>query len=95
LSLAGIPLTGGFMAKFYMIKAALGQSLWLALFALLMAAVSIYYYFRVIQAMYFKPVAQSDPLAFDNGFTGMLLGVAVLVIVLGVFPEWLIGCLYF
>ena len=95
LSLAGIPLTGGFMAKFYMIKAALGQSLWLALFALLMAAVSIYYYFRVIQAMYFKPVAQSDPLAFDNGFTGMLLGVALLVIVLGVFPEWLIGCLYF
>jgi NADH-quinone oxidoreductase subunit N len=95
LSLAGIPLTGGFMAKFYMLKAALGQSLWLALFALLMAAVSIYYYFRVIQAMYFKPVAQSEPLAFDNGFTGMLLGVAVLVIVLGIFPEWLIGCLYF
>jgi len=95
LSLAGIPLTGGFMAKFYMIKAALGQSLWLALFALLMAAVSIYYYFRVIQAMYFKPVAQSDPLAFDKGFTGMLLGVAALVIVLGVFPEWLISCFYF
>lgn len=95
LSLAGIPLTGGFLAKFYMIKAALGQSLWLALFALLMAAVSIYYYFRVIQAMYFKPVAQSDPLVFDNGFTGLLLGVAALVIVLGVFPEWLIGCLYF
>lgn len=95
LSLAGIPLTGGFMAKFYMLKAALGQSLWLALFALLMAAVSIYYYFRVIQAMYFKPVAQSEPIAFDNGFTGMLLGVAVLVIVLGIFPEWLIGCLYF
>ena len=95
LSLAGIPLTGGFMAKFYMIKAALGQSLWLALFALLMAAVSIYYYFKVIQAMYFKPMAQSDPISFDSGFTGMLLGVAVLVIVLGVFPEWLIGCLYF
>ncbi|MFM8806908.1 MAG: NADH-quinone oxidoreductase subunit N [Sphingomonadales bacterium] len=95
LSLAGIPLTGGFMAKFYMIKSALGQSLWLALFALLMAAVSVYYYFKVIQAMYFKPVAQSDPLSFDSGFTGMLLGVAALVIVLGVFPEWLIACLYF
>ncbi|MFM8709695.1 MAG: NADH-quinone oxidoreductase subunit N [Sphingomonadales bacterium] len=95
LSLAGIPLTGGFMAKFYMIKSALGQSLWLALFALLMAAVSVYYYFKVIQAMYFKPVAQSDPLFFDSGFTGMLLGVAALVIVLGVFPEWLIACLYF
>lgn len=95
LSLAGIPLTGGFLAKFYMIKAALGLSIGLALFALLMAAVSIYYYFRVIQAMYFKPVAQQETLVFGNGFTGLLLGVAVLVILLGLFPEWLIGCLYF
>jgi NADH-quinone oxidoreductase subunit N len=60
-----------------------------------MAAVSIYYYFRVIQAMYFKPVAQQETLVFGNGFTGLLLGVAVLVILLGLFPEWLIGCLYF
>ncbi|MFM8711665.1 MAG: NADH-quinone oxidoreductase subunit N, partial [Sphingomonadales bacterium] len=72
LSLAGIPLTGGFLAKFYMIKAALGLSIGLALFALLMAVVSVYYYFRVIQAMYFKPVAQPDALAFDKGFTGLL-----------------------
>ncbi len=95
LSLAGIPLTGGFLAKFYMIKAALGLSVWLALFALLMAAVSVYYYFKVIQAMYFKPVVQSEPITFENGFTGLLLGVALLVIVLGLFPEWLIGFLYF
>src|SRR5258705_4241734 len=56
LSLAGIPLTAGFLAKFYMLKAALGveKNLWLAIFAVLMAGVSVYYYFRVIQAMYFK-----------------------------------------
>ncbi|MFM7645796.1 MAG: NADH-quinone oxidoreductase subunit N [Sphingomonadales bacterium] len=95
LSLAGIPLTGGFMAKFYMIKAALGLSLGLALFALLMAVVSIYYYFRVVQAMYFKPVSQHESLDFDKRYAALLLGVAVLVILLGLFPEWLIGCLYF
>lgn len=95
LSLAGIPLTGGFLAKFYMIKAALGMSLWLALFALIMAAVSVYYYFRVIQAMYFKPVTQPEPLVFDNLFTAQLLVMAVAVVVLGLFPEWLIGLLYF
>jgi len=95
LSLAGIPLTGGFLAKFYMIKAALGLSIGLALFALLMAVVSVYYYFRVIQAMYFKPVAQPDALAFDKSFTGLLLLVALLVVMLGLFPEWLIACLYF
>jgi NADH-quinone oxidoreductase subunit N len=95
LSLAGIPLTGGFLAKFYMIKATLGLSIGLALFALLMAVVSVYYYFRVIQAMYFKPVAQPDALTFDNGFTGLLFLVALLVVMLGLFPEWLIACLYF
>ena len=95
LSLAGIPLTGGFLAKFYMIKAALGMSLWLALFALIMAAVSVYYYFRVIQAMYFKPVTQPEPLVFDNLFTAQLLVMALAVVVLGLFPEWLIELLYF
>src|SRR5688572_23826054 len=56
LSLAGIPLTAGFLAKFYMLKAtiATSQGLWLVIFAVLMAAVSVYYYFRVIQAMYFR-----------------------------------------
>ena len=95
LSLAGIPLTGGFLAKFYMIKAALDMSLWLALFALVMAAVSVYYYFRVIQAMYFKPVTQPEPIEFDNLFTVQLLVMAAGVVVLGLFPEWLIGWLYF
>jgi NADH-quinone oxidoreductase subunit N len=95
LSLAGIPLTGGFLAKFYMIKAALEQSVWLVLFSLVMAAVSVYYYFKVIQAMYYKPVAQPDPIVFDAAFTRLLMGVAVLVIVLGLFPQLLIGRLYF
>src|SRR5690606_4423175 len=52
-SLAGIPLTGGFMAKYYVLQAAIehGELLWLVIFALVMAAVSAYYYFRVIMAM--------------------------------------------
>ncbi len=56
LSLTGIPLTAGFTAKFYMLLAALrnGHQLWLVIFAVICAAISAYYYFRVIQAMYFK-----------------------------------------
>ena len=56
-SLAGIPLTGGFIAKYYVLLAVVqqGHLLWLVIFALLMAAISVYYYFRVIIAMYFKP----------------------------------------
>jgi len=97
LSLAGIPLTAGFMAKFYMLKAALGTpgSLWLVIFAVLMAAVSVYYYFRVIQAMYFKEPGETPHPEFPSFFKGVLLVLAFLVILLGIYPELLLGRLYF
>ena len=95
LSLAGIPLTGGFLAKYYMIAAVMqtGKWLWLVIFALLCATVSVYYYFRVIQAMYFKDgVAQ--PLDLSPGFKAMLILLALIVILLGIFPQLLINRLY-
>jgi NADH-quinone oxidoreductase subunit N len=91
-SLAGIPLTAGFMAKFYMLQAAVrqGNLMWLVIFALLMAAISAYYYFRVIIAMYFK---QGDP-QLNADLTGadrvLLLLTAALVLVLGVAPQLLL-----
>src|SRR6187549_3510463 len=56
LSLTGIPLTAGFQSKFFMLVAAVqnGHHLWLVILAVLCAAISAYYYFRIIQAMYFK-----------------------------------------
>src|SRR5450432_3257884 len=95
LSLAGIPLTGGFLAKYYMIAAVMqtGSWLWLVIFALLCATVSVYYYFRVIQAMYFKEgIAQH--LEIGTGFKGMLIVLAIIVILLGIFPQLLINRLY-
>ncbi|MBL7746232.1 MAG: NADH-quinone oxidoreductase subunit N [Chitinophagaceae bacterium] len=96
LSLAGIPLTAGFISKFYMLKAALtnGSNLWLVIVAVLMAAVSVYYYFRVIQAMYFKEgEAASSPVTPFFKWTLVLL--AALVILLGVYPELLLYFMYF
>ncbi|MBI3137378.1 MAG: NADH-quinone oxidoreductase subunit N [Sphingobacteriales bacterium] len=97
LSLAGIPLTAGFMAKFYMLKAALATpgSSWLVVFAVLMAVVSVYYYFRVIQAMYFKSPAETAHPSFPAFFKWVLGILAALVILLGLFPELLLGRLYF
>jgi NADH-quinone oxidoreductase subunit N len=94
-SLAGIPLTAGFVAKFYMLKAVLatGTGLWLVIFSVLMAAVSVYYYFRVIQAMYFRD-GQAN-LQASIGFKLTLAGVAALVILLGLFPGLLIYFYYF
>ncbi len=95
LSLAGIPLTAGFLAKFFMLKAviATGSGLWLVIFAVVMATVSVYYYFRVIQAMYFKE--GNATIAASGGFKWSLVGLAALIILLGIFPNLLIYWLYF
>ena len=95
LSLAGIPLTAGFMSKFYMLRATIaGGSLWLVIFAVLMAAVSVYYYFRLIQAMYFKQ-GEAQGMMISGGFKFILVSVAAVTIILGLFPNLLIYWLYF
>lgn len=96
LSLAGIPLTAGFLSKFYMLKATLvtGKGMWLVIFAVLMAAVSVYYYFRIIQAMYFKE--GNDPgIRVRPAFKWTLVALAAAVILLGVFPNLLLYWFYF
>lgn len=97
LSLAGIPLTGGFFAKYYMLSAAIkaGGVFWLVIVAVLLAAVSVYYYFRVIQAMYFKTGAPSFNQPITKSFQWTLFGVAVMIIVLGLFPTLLLNFFYF
>ena len=95
LSLAGIPATAGFMAKFYMLSAAIsnGKVLWLVVLAVLSAAVSVYYYFRVIQAMYFKDgegqATESNPV-----FKAVLVVLAGIIILLGLQPQLLTDLLY-
>ncbi|MBS1772538.1 MAG: NADH-quinone oxidoreductase subunit N [Bacteroidetes bacterium] len=92
LSLAGIPLTGGFMAKYFVLLAAVqqGKIMWLVIFALFMAAISSYYYFRVIIAMYFKqgePEFQSEVTSTDKF---MMAITTIIVLLLGIFPHWIL-----
>ena len=96
-SLAGIPLTAGFLAKFYMIKATLAtdKNLWLVIFAVLMAAVSVYYYFRLIQAMYFKSSDTAPVIDAKPGFRWGLVVLAAIIIILGIFPDLILTRLYF
>ncbi|MEP7109407.1 MAG: NADH-quinone oxidoreductase subunit N [Ferruginibacter sp.] len=103
LSLTGIPLTAGFQSKLFMLMAALrdGHQHWLVLFAVLCAAISAYYYFKIIQAMFFKEEGQNirDHGSIAAGadispaFKLLLIITAILIIVLGLFPtlitDWL------
>lgn len=96
LSLAGIPLTGGFFAKYYMLNAAVksGSRLWLVIVAILFAAVSVYYYFKLIQAMYF---ADGEPaiVEIEQGYKYKLLVFAILILTIGVLPNVFLSYLYF
>jgi NADH-quinone oxidoreductase subunit N len=97
LSLAGIPLTAGFFAKYFVLAAAVktGTYLWLVIFAVLMAAVSVYYYFRVIQAMYFKEGEEAHTIETTSLFKAGLVVVAALLILLGILPSLLTNRLIF
>jgi NADH-quinone oxidoreductase subunit N len=97
LSLTGIPLTAGFQSKFYMLIAALryNHQHWLVLFAVLCAAVSAYYYFKIIQAMFFKEASQgennyqlvTDEAEITPAFKILLIITAILIIAIGIFPS--------
>ncbi len=96
LSLAGIPMTLGFFSKYYMLAAAVkeGGNLWLVFFAVLCAVVSVYYYFRVIQAMYFRSGEPAmEPV--NSGFRWVLVLMAAALVILGVFPNLVLQYLYF
>ncbi|HVK96580.1 MAG TPA: NADH-quinone oxidoreductase subunit N [Flavisolibacter sp.] len=96
LSLAGIPLTAGFLSKLFMLRATIqAGNIWLAVFAVLMAAVSVYYYFRLIQAMYFKEAATGQVIQVSSSFKYLLVAVAALSVILGLFPQILLYWLYF
>lgn len=99
LSLTGIPLTAGFTAKFYVLMAAVkdGHQLWLVVLAVICAAIGAVYYFKVIQAIYFKEAAPgvNDEIQVSSTFKFLLVVTAALIILLGVLPGLLIDWIYY
>jgi NADH-quinone oxidoreductase subunit N len=99
LSLTGIPLTAGFIAKFYILMAAVkdGHQLWLVVFAVICAAIGAIYYFRVIQAIYFKePTAGvNDEINTSPAFKWLLMVTVALIIIIGILPGLVIDWMYY
>ncbi len=88
LSLAGIPLTAGFFAKFYILSSCMdGGYPWVALVAIVNAIIGIYYYFKVIIAMYFKETLQPFEVEASIGFKAILITCIALIFILGILPD--------
>ena len=88
LSLAGIPLTVGFIAKFYLVAAGVDGAAWILVWALIVgSAIGIYYYLRIVFSMTKRPEAetQAHPIAWEGLVAVVVLGISI--VVLGVFPA--------
>jgi NADH-quinone oxidoreductase subunit N len=100
LSLGGLPVTGGFIGKYFLFGGLLlrgkadGKNwyYWLAGWAILNTVVSFYYYFRFIKVMYLGDrIADNKPLALSPPLQIALVVAVIGIIVIGIFPQPLIA----
>jgi NADH-quinone oxidoreductase subunit N len=91
-SLAGLPPTLGFYAKFMVIEAAINEGfVWLAVVAVVTSLIGAFYYLRVVKLMYFDEPVEAVPIIVRNDTWVALSANGLLLLVLGILPQQLIG----
>jgi len=91
VSLAGIPPTAGFIGKFYLFMAAVNAGLaWLAIVGLIFAAISAFYYLRIVMVMYMREPSSEQEwhtrLVLSPQISVVLACAVAGVVLLGIFP---------
>ncbi len=85
MSLAGIPLTGGFIAKYQVFALSIGGGyLWTSIFAIIMAIVGVYYYFYVVREI-FTEGEHAKPIIVVPINAALIVVCGIVVVVLGIF----------
>ncbi len=89
LSLAGVPLLAGFLAKLYVFAALAAAQAWAPLVvAVVMVVFGYYFYFRILAAVFLEAPAEDSPeLAFSPTAFSLLVLLALAVVALGVWPQ--------
>jgi len=91
-SLAGVPPTVGFYAKFTVIQAAVDAGfVWLAVAAVMASLVGAFYYLRVVKLMYFDDATDTAPIAARGDNRALLSANGLALLVFGVLPQPLLG----
>jgi NADH-quinone oxidoreductase subunit N len=95
-SMAGVPPTLGFYAKFAVLQAALQAGLvWLVVFAVLMAVIGAFYYLRIVKLMYFDEPKDKSAIKSSAEMRWVLSLNALALLVLGLMPQSLMNlCAY-
>ncbi len=90
ISLIGIPFTGGFFGKFYVFEAAIRSGMvWLAILGLLNSGIAVFYYLRLLAAVYSKPQENTPLMAMPRIQFSLLLAIVLTVsatLILGIVP---------
>lgn len=94
-ALAGLPPTAGFTGKFLIFASALKSSeITLAVLGILTAAVSIYYYLRVVTKLYFASTEDAAPMMrVSAGEALVLLAASIIIVLMGLLPSFLLDLL--
>lgn len=91
LSLIGLPLTTGFVGKFLLFLSAINAGLvWLAMVGIVNSVISVFYYAKVIMAMYAEKEG-SRRIVMDRPLEIAIIACVAVTIVFGVYPEPVIG----
>ncbi len=97
-SLAGIPLTAGFIGKFFVATSGVKSNLWLLLFFLAVnSVIGVYYYLRVVVMMFSNKQNQPETIVYKKGISGDLIAlifIALMIIYLGVYPGGIMQLIY-
>ncbi len=86
LSLAGIPPTAGFFGKYFLFSVAFAKAPWLIVLAVINSAISIYYYFKIIIAMYFSREESANETVIPFGVRWVVLAGMLLIALLTLMP---------
>ena len=88
LSLAGIPSTAGFIGKWWLFGSAVkADYTWLAVIAVVNSTISLYYYARIVVAMYMSPPETAQRIEVPAPLAAALAVSLVFTLVIGLYPQ--------
>jgi NADH-quinone oxidoreductase subunit N len=92
LSLGGIPVFAGFFAKFFIFDQMISAGhIVLVVFGVINSAIAVYYYLRLVNVMFLKPVETKEVIKTPAEYKFVAVAAVVLLLVLGLFPSIIMG----